>query len=176
MSVAYPRNFPCPSRIEGHSAVVSTGTVRTPMEAGNTRQRRMQRQAPHLISLVFVMPQTELADWLSWVNTYAFDQWVELGLPGVLASRAGATTAPTPVRFCSDIALTLVPVHRLWYWQARVDCEWMPTVEDLAARLWVIATTPADAADLPWIIAGTPPVPSTDVYLAGEPATPSTPL
>ena len=178
MAIAYPRDFACPSRIEGHSAVVSTGLVRTPMEGGNTRQRRMQRQAPQLISLVFVMPQTELADWLSWVNAYAFDQWIDIDLPGVLASRAGTQTAATPVRFCSDIALTLVPVHRLWYWQARVSCEWLPTAEDLRPWAWIIADLDDETIETSshWVIAGTPDAPSPDLVTAGGPAAPSAPL
>ena len=131
--IAYPVSLPCVSRIEGHAATAYAGLVRTPMEAGNTRQRRTQRVLPHRISLVFVMAQEVYADWLTWVNANAFDNWFTLALPGLLASRAGASTALVPVRFMSDVSSELLPVHRLWYWRCRVEAEWMPTAADLVA-------------------------------------------
>jgi hypothetical protein len=175
--ILYPPDLPCASRIEGHSASVSAGLVRTPMEAGNTRQRRAQRVMPHQITLTFVMPQGTLADWMTWVNAYAFDQWIAMKLPGVLAGRALVNTTPTPVRFCSDIALELLPVARLWYWRARVLVEWLPTGADLLPMTWFVANEP-DLAQLgaDWIVAGAPASPSLDNVLAGTAVAPSVPL
>jgi hypothetical protein len=140
--IAYPGTFPCVSRIEGHSATAFAGLVRTPMEAGNTRQRRSHRVLPHQVSLVFVIAQEFYADWLAWVNAHAFDEWVSLKLPGFLASRAGTDTALVPVRFVSDIQTELIPVSRLWYWRVRVTAEWLPTFGDLKPSPfgpWVVA-------------------------------------
>jgi hypothetical protein len=171
----YPRNLPCASRIEGHAAVLSAGLIRTPMTAGNTRQRRAQRQLPHQISLAFVVSQALLADWLTWVNAYAFDAWFSMRLPGLLASQAGADTAPVPVRFMSDIQLELIPAARLWYWRARVDCEYLPTLADLALEpVWITATRPGEIDEtLPWIVAGRPDAPAPDWILAGDATAPA---
>jgi hypothetical protein len=174
MSLVYPSDLPCPSRIEGYSAAVSAGLVRTPMEAGNTRQRRAQRVLPHQIALVFVMPQDKLADWLTWVNAYAFDNFFTMNLPGLLAGRHGGDTVATPVRFMSDIALQLRPVHRLWYWNAQVSAEWLPLAADLAPMPWFVGAGPDTVpAVADWIIGGKPATPSADTFTAGRPATPS---
>jgi hypothetical protein len=68
VSIPYPSTLPCASRIEGHSATIFAGLVRTPMQAGNTRQRRSHHAIPHQISLAFVMHQTKYAEWLDWVT------------------------------------------------------------------------------------------------------------
>jgi hypothetical protein len=127
----YPPTLPCVSRIEGHAAQLDAGLVRSPLEAGNARQRRAHRLMPHRLTLVFVMEQALYAAWLVWVNEHAFDEWVGLTLPGVLASRAGTNTASVPVRFVSDVRAELLPVHRLWYWRCSVEAEWLPLAGDL---------------------------------------------
>jgi hypothetical protein len=169
----YPSQLPCVSRIEGHSATLSSGVVRTPMEAGNTRQRRMQRVLPHQIALVFVMSQEVYGDWLAWVNAYAFDGFFALQLPGLLASRADADTVGVPVRFMSDISAELIPANRLWYWRCRVSAEWLPMAADLAVLPfgdWAVS----GGAIPDWIVGGTPPAPSMpDTFTAGTATTPS---
>jgi len=132
MSIDYPVTFPCASRVEGHSADLFTGVVRTPMQAGNSRQRRSHHALPHQISLVFIVKQTAYAEWLKWVNEHAWDEWVSMNLPGLAASDAGVNTAPILVRFCTDLSTELLDVFRLWYWRVRVDCEYMPDPELLA--------------------------------------------
>lgn len=124
--VLYPALLPCASRIEGHGALVATAIVRTPMQAGNCRQRRTHAQLPQRLALAFVIDQALYAAWIAWVNTYAYTDFVLMRLPGVLAARAGTDTAPTPVRFISDLQAELVPLHRLWIWRVRVDAEWLP--------------------------------------------------
>jgi hypothetical protein len=158
MSNAYPLDFPCVSRIEGHSAALSAGLVRTPMTAGNSRQRRSFRNLPTMLSLVFVIRQDEYASWLSWVNTFAWDDWIEIKLPGLHASAQGEDTTPTLVRFCSDLQAELLPVHRLWYWRVRVSAEYQPSAGDYLP----VSNT--------WIVGGTPAVPSVDYILGGWPA------
>jgi hypothetical protein len=173
--VIYPAAFPCPSRIEGHSQAMNAGLVRTPMEAGNARQRRTHRILPTRISLVFVIDQKDYAAWLTWINSNAWDGWVSMKLPGLEASRLGLNTAAIAVRFITDLQATLMPVHRLWYWNVRVEAEYIPTPEQLAPvpiGHWIIAGTPGNPAP-DWIIAGTPPLPSVDVISSGTIAAPA---
>lgn len=172
--ISYPTQFPCVSRIEGHSADLSAGLVRTPMGAGNSRQRRAYRHVPHLISLVFVIEQGRYSEWLAWVNAFAWDEFFTLNLPGLLASEAGTNTAPVPVRFCSDLATDLLPVNRLWYWRVRVQAEFQPNVTDfpLISDTWVIGGTPS-APSLDWVIGGTPASPSPIFTNPGTPASPT---
>lgn len=160
MSTTYPSGLPCVSRVEGHSASIDAGLVRTPMGAGNSRQRRTHRNLPHLLSLVFIIPQDQYNYWLSWVNTFAWDDWISINLPGLKAGDLRKDTTPTLVRFCSDLQADLLPVHRLWYWRVRVSAEYMPALNDFQ----VIGV---------WIIGGTPPKPSTtDIVIGGSPDTP----
>lgn len=172
--IAYPLTLPCVSRVEGHAATAFAGVVRTPQEAGTTRQRRAHRAMPHQLALVFVMDQAVYASWLAWVNANAFDDWIMLELPGLLASRAGADTVPTPVRFISDIQAELLDVHRLWYWRVRVQAEWLPTADDwttIPLGDWIVA----DLLDLPpdSVHAGSPSLPSPGVVDSGTPLAPS---
>jgi hypothetical protein len=161
MATAYPASFPCASRIEGHSATAFAGLVRTPMEAGNTRQRRMHRALPHQIALVFMIDQTLYGAWLSWVNAHAWDEWVTMNLPGLRAGVAGTNTAPTPVKFMTDLQVELVPVARLWVWRISVAAEYLPLASDFLVMdgVWIIGSTPAAPAP-DWIIGGTPTAPA----------------
>jgi hypothetical protein len=148
MSIAYPAHFPCPSRIEGHAQAMSAGLVRTP-GGPISRQRRQHETLPTRISLAFVIHQPDYADWLTWVNAHAWDQWVELALPGIVASRAGTDTAPILVRFISDHPAELLPVHRLWYWRVRIEAEYLPTPADLVNMPigdWIDGQNPPDWA------------------------------
>ena len=129
--IAYPDSFPCASRSDGHTAAQFAGLVRSPMEAGNSRQRRSHRTLPHQISLTFVMAQELYADWLAWVNAHAWDEWIQMNLPGLAAGNAGTVTAPILVRFMTDLRSELLPGRGLWYWRVKVDCEWQPPPEDL---------------------------------------------
>jgi hypothetical protein len=143
------------------------------MAAGNTRQRRSFRNLPHAISLVFMIDQAVYASWLSWVNTYAWDDWIEMPLTGMHASALGATVAPTRVRFASDLQADLVPVHRLWYWRVRVLAEFQPVPADFPVvdGIWIVGGTPAAPAS-EWVLAGTPAAPATDTTNPGRPAAP----
>lgn len=160
--ILYPASFPCPSRIEGHSQSMAAGLVRTPMEAGNARQRRMHRVLPTAVSLVFMIDQEAYAAWLVWVNTWAFDGFVTMKLPGLEASRLGQATAPIAVRFISDLEAELVPAHRLWYWRVRVTAEYQPgeaALEPVTRGAWIIARYPS--------------TPGAEAIIAGRPGSPS---
>jgi len=167
--VIYPSIYPCPSRIEGHSQNMSAGLVRTPMQAGNARQRRTHRVLPTRISLVFMVEQVGYAAWVAWINRNAWDDWIVMRLPGLLASRLGLDTAPIAIRFITDLQAELLPVHRLWWWRVRVEAEYLPAPEQLIPIPfgdWIIAGTPSDPSP-DWIVAGTPADPSLDLILPG---------
>lgn len=173
--VIYPAPFPCPSRVEGHDQAMAAGLVRTPMEAGNSRQRRAHRVLPTRIGLVFMIHQPDYAAWLTWVNENAWDDWVTMKLPGLEASRLGLDTAEISVRFMTDLQADLVPVHRLWWWRVRVAAEYLPTPQQLAPVFtgdWIVAGHPA-FVPTDWIVAGTPPTPSPDVISAGTARSPA---
>lgn len=161
--IFYPSSLPCVSRAQGLNETAYAGVVRTPMEAGNSRQRRMHRTLPHRLSLTWEMAQTDLAAFLTWVNAYAWDNWVLLDLPGLRASRRSVNVTGTPVRFISDLTEELITGTGLWYWRVRVDAEWQPTTDDLALvpiASWIVAGTPGDPSSDQWIVAGTPGNPS----------------
>ena len=172
---SYPVSFPCPSRSEGHSAQMSAGLVRTPMEAGNTRQRRAQRQLPQQIALVFMIAQEQYASWLAWVNAHAWDEWILMRLPGLRASQAGATTSPTPVRFCTELGAELLDVHRLWWWRVRIAAEYLPLASDfpIIDGVWIIGGKPANNYPDD-VIAGTPGAPAPIFTNPGTPRAPTT--
>jgi hypothetical protein len=154
---------------------MSAGLVRTPMQAGNSRQRRTHRVLPTRISLVFMVEQELYAAWLTWVNRNAWDDWIAMKLPGLQASRLGLNTAAISIRFMTDLQAELVPVHRLWWWRVRVEAEYIPTPEQLAPVFtgdWIIAGSPSFPA-VDWIVGGTPPLPSPDLVSAGTPLAPA---
>jgi hypothetical protein len=174
--IDYPASFPCPSRIEGHSQDMSAGLVRTPMEAGNSRQRRTHRMLPTRIALTFMIEQPDYAGWLTWVNENAWDDWVNMKLPGLVASRLGVNTAAIAVRFMSDPRAELLPVHRLWWWRVRVEAEYLPTAEQIApvfAGKWIVGGSPL-APSLDWVLGGTPLTSPTDLTQPGTVAKPVT--
>jgi hypothetical protein len=174
MTTAYPLSFPCASRIEGHSAALAAGLVRTPMEAGNTRQRRAQRVLPHQISIVFMIDQALYGTWLSWVNAHAWDEWVTMKLPGLRAGVAGTSTAAVPVRFMSDLQTELVPVNRLWIWRVSVAAEYLPLYADFLVMdgVWILGGTPTAPAPA-WILGGTPTAPAPVFTNPGTPHAPT---
>lgn len=174
--IAYPDDLPCCSRVDGHTQTIDAGLVRTPMGAGNARQRRAHKSLAHRITLTFVMAQGDYADWLTWMHENGYSHFFNLDLPGLLAGRQDSGTALVPVRLCSNITAELIPIHRLWYWRARVEAEWMPTAAERAAWGWFVA--PAwNESTTRWLVAGTPAVPSTpDWVLSGTPEAPSAPL
>jgi len=175
--ITYPDTLPCVSRAEGFTQDGLAGVVRSPAEAGASRQRRAFENLPHRLSLTFVMAQEELADFVAWVNANAWDRWVALALPGIVAARAGTTTARIPVRFTSDLSQEFVAGDGLWFWRVRVEAEWRPSAVALSPAPfggWVVGGTPGAPSSPDWIIAGRPPTPSNaHRILAGTPAAPS---
>jgi hypothetical protein len=150
--LTYPASLPCVSRTDGPSAVAHAAVVRTPMEAGNTRQRRAHRVLPHRLALSFDIAQDEFAAWLTWCNENAWADFFWLKLPGLIASRAGVNAAPVPVRFVSDLSRELWRGRGLWGWRVRVEVEYQPTPPDLASVPlgdWIIANLATQAQTWP---------------------------
>lgn len=175
----WPRTFPCPL-IDGFSAEAFSAVLRTPFQAGNTRQRRIHDQLPHAIRLSWVFKQDDYGAVLNWMNVKAWN-WFRINLPGPLAGVHKSPTWPHIVRFISDIDAKLIHAADGFYWQVGVVAEWMPSTSDFGPGSpvfrsfdWVIAGTPRAASAPDWIISGTPSARSTpNVYVAGTPDSPA---
>jgi hypothetical protein len=170
----YPSSFQCP-QIRPYQIAVDMGILRTPMEGGNTRQRRRYTIMPSIFRLEFVMPAIDLGTWQSWVNAFAYDYFL-LNLESMWSAFAGAVTAPHIVRFISDLDIENV----VYGWvRVRVQAELSPNQYAIGGPLiptyqWIIGGTPTAPAAPDWIIAGVPQNPSTpDWIFAGTPANPA---
>jgi hypothetical protein len=104
---AYPTTFPAP-RCAPHAWKIDMGVLRTPMEGGNTRQRRLYDVMPHAYTLEFTLRLTELFAWQAWVNANAYD-YFDLPLVSWLSSQAGVRAMPTEARFTSDLEVEFSP-------------------------------------------------------------------
>jgi hypothetical protein len=144
------------------------------MESGNMRQRRAQRVLPQQVSLTFVIDQSAYSDWLAWVNEYAWDEWILMNLPGLRASTSGTDTAPTAVRFISELQSELIPIDRRWLWRARVTAEYVPAAADFLAThgVWIVPGQPA-VPEPAWVFAGSPESPSPVFTDPGTPQLPT---
>lgn len=98
----YPSNFRC-AQITPYSVTVDMGLLRTPMDGGATRQRRLYRTMPHAFQLAFIMTVQELGEWQAWVNENAYDWFVMPKLESMYAGLAGAIATPHTIRFTSNL-------------------------------------------------------------------------
>lgn len=98
---AYPSTFALP-RFAPHTYTVDMGVMRTQMDGGNARQRRLYDVMPHGYQLEFVVRLVDLFDWQDWVNLYAYD-YFDLPLVSWLSSQAGVRALATSARFISDL-------------------------------------------------------------------------
>jgi hypothetical protein len=105
----YLDNFPLPDQAP-YSIAVDMGIVRSPMAAGNVRQRRLYDNMPQLFSLQFHMHTAELWVWQTWVNETAYN-WFYLPLASMYAGDGqglpGGMLSYHIARFTSDLAVTL---------------------------------------------------------------------
>ena len=170
----FPDSLPCVSRIDGFQMSSSAAVIRTPFEAGNSRQRRLHNRMPTEIALAWRVENARLAALFAWLNTFGYD-WFNLRLAGLEASRLGAFALKVAVRCMSDIQVTLMQFHRSNYWTLRVTAEYQPPAHVLvpgSTGTWVVGgTPPAPSSD--WVIAKTPPDPATDWVIGGTPPDPS---
>ena len=168
----YPAEFRC-AQITPYAVSVDMGLLRTPMESGLQRQRRLYKTMPHSFRLEFIMTVPELGDWQRWVNLFAYDFFIMPKLETYLAGVIGEISSPHQVRFTGNLELDN-PVYG-WV-RVRVPAELDP-LQPLPGpatptNLWVIGGTPP-APSTNRIIAGTPPAPAVDFIVAGTPAYPA---
>lgn len=161
MAETYPAGLPC-VQILPYAYDVNMGVLRTPMDGGYSRQRRLHNVMPHDFKLEFVMAIADLYAWQTWVNQFAYDYFY-LPLESMHSSLAGKVAAPTLVRFTTNLSFENV----VYGWiRVRVGAELSPIAP-------ATVTPPPDTSG-DWIIAGRPATPSTpDTYTAGRPASPS---
>jgi hypothetical protein len=169
----YPDTFRC-AQITPYRVTVDMGVLRTPMESGLYRQRRLYRTMPTVFALEFVMTVVELGDWQEWVNLYAYDYFTMNRLETYLAGKLGEISSPHSVRFIGNLEYDN-PVYG-WV-RVRVGAELDP-LQPLPGpvtptNLWVIGGTPPTPSNANTIHGGTPPAPSPDSIIAGTPAYPA---
>lgn len=168
----YPAEFRC-AQISPYSIAVDMGVLRTPMDSGLKRQRRLYRTMPHTFQLEFVMTVPELGQWQPWVNQYAYDFFTMNKLESYFAGKLGEISSPHSVRFIGDLQIDN-PVYG-WV-RVKVSAELDP-LQPLPGpitptNIWVIGGTPP-APSTNSVLAGTPPAASVDWIIAGTPAYPS---
>jgi hypothetical protein len=172
MTTKYPAEFACP-QILPYKIDVNMGVLRTPMESGHSRQRRMFRTMPHIFSLEFVLTVKELGRWQAWVNLFAYD-YFNMNLESMYSGLADAETIPHTVRFISNLQIENVTQG---YVRVRVQAELSPAFVTAGGPAvptfnWVVAgDASSPAAD--WIIAGVPANPSLDNIIAGTAPNPA---
>ena len=155
----YPNEYPKPL-VKGYSIDVDMGLIRTPFETGRARQRRSYKTMPHLFGFTFVVGTRELYNWLSWVNSYAYD-WFQLDMTSFLTgnnSDSGYCSAHA-IRFASNIRMTAIDQK---HFEISVTAEMVDPLNSV-----IIAALGS------WIIGGEPLTPSADYIVAGEPDSPS---
>jgi len=169
----YPAEFRC-AQISPYAITVDMGLLRTPMESGLQRQRRLYKTMPHTFRLEFVMTVPELGVWQRWVNINGYDFFIMPKLESWLSGAIGEIASPHQVRFISNLEIDN-PVYG-WV-RVRVGAELDP-LQPLPGPatptdLWVIGGTPDEPSNATTIIAGSPVAPSVDWIIAGSPAFPA---
>ena len=72
MAEKYPDTFPTPL-VEPYNWDVDMGVLRTPMDGGFSKQRRLYYVMPHQWQLTYMLPMAKLFSWQNWVNLYAYE-------------------------------------------------------------------------------------------------------
>lgn len=155
----YPTGFQCP-QIKPYSLGVDMGVLRTPMQGGNARQRRMYRHMPTVFRLEFIIQALDLGEWQSWVNRFAYDYFV-INIESMWSGSSGVIAAPHLVRFISDLEMENVTYG--WI-RVRVQAELSPNQWSIAGPLlptyqWIVGGTPGAPAGMipPTTLAGVSP-------------------
>lgn len=134
----YPPEFRC-AQITPYNIAVDMGLLRTAMEGGNARQRRLYRTMPHTFALDFIMTVVELGDWQAWVNENAFDWFVMPELESMYSGQAGLTASPHTIRFTSNLAID----NPAYGWvRVKVSAELAPLSSTVAAAGMAIPPAP----------------------------------
>jgi len=150
----YPETFRC-AQWTPYQVAVDMGVLRTPMESGLARQRRLYRTMPTQFRLEFVMTVPELGAWQRWVNQFGYDYFTMGRLESYYAGLVGEISSPHSIRFISNLEYDN-PVYG-WV-RVKVQAELDP-LQPLPGP-----PVPTNA----WIIAGTPPVPSNAITIISD--------
>jgi len=154
----YPPTFPLPL-LTPYSWEVDMGLLRTPMDGGLQRQRRLYDVQPHTFQVSYVVPQSLLTAWQSWINLHGYDYFqLELLTHLTPSNKCGSTHY---ARFTSNLVFSTLTKG---YLTVKATMEMSP------AQYSNYNPPPLDL----WIVAGIPDVPSNaNTYIAGSPGNPS---
>ena len=171
---SYPSGFRTPL-ITPYSWDVGMGVLRTPMDSGHARQRRVHRRMPHTFAFEFRMTVQELASWQAWVNYFAYD-WFDLRcVVSMYAGQLGKVASVHRVRFISDLSMTMLGHDVV---SVKVNAELSPTQSAINGPVtpsynWIVANDPAAPATPNWYVAGTPATPAPNWVIPGSPSNPT---
>ena len=171
MPEIYPSVYPQPLMLP-YGFNVDMGVLRTPMDGGLARQRRLYDVMPHTFQLQFIVTTAELYSWQQWVNQYAYD-FFQIDLVSRISSQAGANCAPHFVRFTTDLAFEQFDKGML---RITVAAELSPAqvsnYDPPAGDVWIIGGDP-ETPSPGHVFGGTPDAPSPGIVIAGRPGSPS---
>jgi hypothetical protein len=157
----YPRLFRLPN-FTPYGLSVDMGILRNAMDAGNTRQRRKYKNMPTAIKLEFAMTWKQLRAWQNWTNEYAYT-WFEMEAISMYSRDGGKDCYPHILRFISDLTIQAMNVPGY----CKID-----VLAELSPEMFANKVLPLS---YDWIVGKTPPDPSPDWHIAGEPGNPSRP-
>lgn len=101
----YPTSLPCASR-DGYGFAVTTGAVKTRMQGGWTRKRRMDPTMFRTFQLSFRMPTDTFDDWHQFVHKNAFN-WIRMNVQSNIPSGirdVNQNVSEEVIRFISDVS------------------------------------------------------------------------
>src|SRR4029077_374662 len=173
-TTVYPDSFQC-AQITPYKVAVDMGVLRTPMEGGYARQRRLYRVMPHAFDLCFIMPAVELGAWQQWVNDNAYDYFEMPKLESMYSGLVGEIAAPHSIRFTGNLEIDN-PVYG-WV-RVKVGAELDPLQNTnlgpiAPSNAWFIGATPQAPSIGSDLHAGTPAAPALDRIMAGSPGRPA---
>jgi hypothetical protein len=167
----YPPNFPLPL-LTPYTWEVDMGLLRTPMDGGMARQRRLFDVMPHTIQVSFVVPQAQLTAWQNWVHLHAYEYFqVELLTHLTPPNKCGSSHL---ARFTTNLIFgTLTKGHLTCKVAMELSPAQISNYNPPASDDWVIAGIPDVPSNSNTYIAGNPDVPSPGEVSGGTPDTPS---
>lgn len=124
-AVIYPDSLPCVSRIDGYGFNQAASLVRTPFEAGNARQRRMNWVLPTEIQIAWRCSNEQLHPLFAWLNTNGYD-WFQLDTSSLESSIADTIAVPIDVRLIGDLQMSLTPIHFQNWWGVSASAVYLP--------------------------------------------------
>ena len=168
----YPASLPCPL-IKPYQVDVNMGVLRTPMDSGHARQRRLHRRMPHIFTLEFALSIDQLGRWQPWVNEFGYD-WFQLDLSTMYSGQVRELFTKHEVRFISDLKYrTLMHGHVLMQVQAELSPAQNLLGPPQPSWDWIVGGSPGNPSTPDWYIGGKPATPSADIVNPGTPANPA---